>query len=489
MMYCPQCGHDKLIKKGETTNKNSRPRWECKACKTRTTRPLDEQPQILPNFRKEQRKAYIITQAVNDTPVVGGFLKTLEMMAQHFDAQLVVLWGVYKNPDMVKQGYLQTLSWPAEVLPYICKKDFKIGKHLVVRGSTRVEHTAINPLNGMNHANGSQSEIFGHSQLAMEIVPAPKNEIPRMLITTGTVSQRSYGGSPKAKKASFHHNNSALLVEVQGDRFWVRPLAWDGEKVQDLKTCYYPSGKRAKANIEAAVYGDIHADILSKSEEQSLLTLIQKLGAGKNVLHDVLDMHSGSHHKQGDVLTNLRAPDHDVQGEVVRTCKFIGKVPNALVVSSNHHDHLDKWFNDVNPKKEQVNLSFYYLLGDLARKSHGSLFVLYAQHYGLKCEFSDENKAYNICGIDVSQHGHRGPNGARGSGKAFAKTGRKTITGHSHTPGIYKGNWTVGTSSMGAKYAKGYSSWLEAHALIYPSGKRTMLFRIRGKYSPSVEAL
>lgn len=489
MMYCPQCGHDKLWELKHTAQ-SGRKRHKCAKCGTRTTKPLAEPPQILPKFKKQSRKRYIITQAVNDTPVVKPFLDTLRSMSESLDAQLVVLWGVYKNPDMVKQGFLTTLTWPSEVLDYICKKDFNIGKYLKVCGSTRIEHTAINPLNGMNHAAGTQSEIFGHPQLAMEMVATPKDEVPKMLITTGTVSQRNYGGSPKAKKASFHHNNSALLVETQGERFWVRPISWDGEKVQDLKTCYWPDGSTTEGTIAAGVYGDVHADCQRPDEQKSLLNLIDRLSANKNVLHDVLDMHTGSHHKEGDVLHNLRNPDHDVAGELDRTCEFIRKVPNAVIVSSNHHDHLDKWFNRVKPQREQVNLDIYYHLADLARRYPGSLFPIYCcESAGLECEFTDENEVYDICGIDVSQHGHIGPNGARGSGKSFAKTGRKTMTGHSHTPGITKGNWTVGTSAMYLGYAKGYSSWLEAHGLIYPSGKRTMLFRIKGKYSPMVESL
>jgi hypothetical protein len=489
MMYCPQCNSDKMSKWADKAQ-SGRNRWRCGSCKSRTTRPLTEPAQDLPKFKKQSRKTYIITQAVNDTKIVVPFLRTLEHMAQYLDAQLVIVKGVYKNPDMVKRGFLETLSWPSEILPYFCDADFKIGKHLIVRGGTRIQHTAINPLSGMNHAGGTYSEIFAHPQLAMECIPAPKNEIPRVLYTTGTVSQRNYGGSPTAKKASFHHNNCALLVETQGDRFWIRPISWAKNHVQDLQTRYYPTGHVEDAEVEAAVYGDVHADALSKKESDCLLSFMRKVEPKKHVLHDVLDMHTGSHHKQGDVLTNLRNPDHDVAGELYRTCDFLSKIPGkAVIIPSNHHDHLGKWFNSVNPRKEQVNLDIYYQLANLARHAGGDLFRLYCEYEGVNCHFADRNEVYDICGIDVSQHGDRGPNGARGSTKAFARTGRKTISGHSHTPRIEKGAWTVGTSAMGMSYATGYSSWLIAHALIYPNGKRTMIFQIKGRFSPMVEAL
>ena len=494
-MYCPQCASENIVKLA-TPAGSGRNRWRCRDCKTRTTRPLEKRPQILPKFKKSPGlKRYIITHAVNDTKVEIGFLKSLETMAKITGAQLIVIAGVYKNPDMVKRGFLESLSWPSEVLPYICRDDFKINSHLVVRGATRIEHCVINPLAGMNHSAGTYSEIFAHPQLAMEVLPTPKDEVPRMLITTGTVSKRNYGGSARAKKASFHHNNSAIFVETSGDKFWLRPVSWDGRRIQDLKSCYYPDGNYliGGGEIESVVFGDLHVDCMRQDEKKAVLSLCKKLGAASSVICDVLDMHTGSHHKIGDVLLNLRAPNFDVRGELDRTCKYLEGFPKpCYVVSSNHHDHLEKWFNGLNAAREQVNLALYFELGELAKRYPGkSLFELYCTKIkGLKnLVFISEDRAFDIKGIDVSQHGHRGPNGSRGSGKAFAKTGRRTITQHAHTPGINKGNWVVGTSAMHLAYAHGYSSWLELHVIIYPNGKRSFITRIKGRFSPMVDAL
>jgi len=490
--YCPQCGVADLHQEVDKAI-SGRTRYRCRTCKSRTTRPLNAPPQVLPKFKKAKTQRYIVTHAVNDTPVELGFLRSLETMAEHLGAQLIIVAGIYKNPDLVKKGFLETLTWPAEVLPYICQDDFNIGKHLVIRGATRIEHCVINPLAGMNHSAGTYSEIFAHPQLAMEVLPVPKNEIPRMLITTGTVSKRNYGGSPRAKKAAFHHNNSALLIETKGDRFWVRPVSWSGQYVQDLKTRYYPEGDFYDyQDIESVVFGDLHVDCMTADEKKAVLNLSEKVDTKCTVVHDVLDMHSGSHHKIGDVLHNLRKPDHDVAGELYKTCEYLRKLPSpCYIILSNHHDHLDKWFNNLKVGSEPVNLNIYYRLGELARRYKGSLFELYCTHIAKRenVVFISEDAAFDIKGVDVSQHGHRGPNGAKGSGKAFAKTGRRTITAHAHTPGINKGNWVVGTSAMHLGYAHGYSSWLECHALIYPSGKRTFITRIKGRYSPMVEAL
>ena len=91
---------------------------------------------------------------------------------------------------------------------------------------------------------------------------------------------------------------------------------------------------------------------------------------------------------------------------------------------------------------------------------------------------------YDIKGIKVDMHGHLGPNGSRGGTvRTFAKLGVKTITGHSHGPGIMDGAYRVGTSSVyDPEYVAGPSSWLQTHGVIYANGKRSLLNIINGEY-------
>ena len=490
-LYCPACGEQRLYIKGGDVAQSGRKRYMCQACGARTTKPLDHAPQRLPEFKKQPGcRRFIITSAVNDTPVVRPALDTYRHMADAYGAQLVVVATLYRNPDAVRHGFLESVTWPAEVLPYICDREFSINRNLVVRGDSRIRVTAINPLAGANHAGAMRSEIFGHPQVAMELVPTPKNSIPKMLTTTGTVSQANYGGSFSAKKAEFHHSISALLVEVVGDKFWCRRLGWDGQGVQDLKTYWTPDGEQRPAEVEAVVYGDIHEDVLEPGERRQLMSIIAGMGARYNVLHDLLDMHSGSHHTEGQPLHYLHAKHKNIRQELDGAVEFLRRVPGAVVVESNHHDHLDQWFNRYNPRRPDHNLPLYYELAHLsATAGPGSLFRLYCQARGVDCQWTNANDEFEVAGRDLSQHGHRGPNGARGSAKAFAKTGRKTVIGHSHTPREEKGSMQVGTAGMSHEYATGYSSWAVAHAVGYPNGKWTLIFSVGGKLSPMVEAV
>ena len=98
--------------------------------------------------------------------------------------------------------------------------------------------------------------------------------------------------------------------------------------------------------------------------------------------------------------------------------------------------------------------------------------------------FIGREKSFRIHGIELNLHGDRGPNGSRGSLASLSKIGTKVIIGHSHTPGIDKGAYQVGTSTiLQLDYHQGApSSWLNTHCVIYKNGKRALLNVIDGKW-------
>lgn len=115
-----------------------------------------------------------------------------------------------------------------------------------------------------------------------------------------------------------------------------------------------------------------------------------------------------------------------------------------------------------------------------------SPFQLYMEkHCKAPLRFIDVDDEFMVAGVDCSQHGDRGANGSRPSPKAFANAGHKMMAGHSHSPRIEKGFWQVGTSTMNLEYARGLSSWMITHGIIYQNGKRALVDIINGKYRPS----
>ena len=95
--------------------------------------------------------------------------------------------------------------------------------------------------------------------------------------------------------------------------------------------------------------------------------------------------------------------------------------------------------------------------------------------------FLREDDSWVICaeqggGDECGLHGHRGPNGSRGSPRSFRQLGVRANTAHTHSAGIVDGIYTAGVSGvLDMGYNAGPSSWSHSHIITYPSGKRAIV--------------
>lgn len=500
-LYCPFCGHQGMKECLSDVAMSGKKRYACIGCKSRTTKPAYAPIQVLPKTkvtRIKKKRKFIITSAVNDTELVMGAHGTFKKWAEENDAEYLIIPGVYKNPDLMHQGINGNYSWPDEILPHLCNADVKIGSNIVVKGETRIQYTAVNPLNGLNHAGGIDSEIYGHPQIAAEPVATPRGVDPKYLMTTGSISKPNYGDSLKARKAEFHHSISALVIEVEGKNYWSRQVHYDGSGAYDLDKYYTPAKTTKSKSIAGLIYGDTHIKQLTEKTEALLQQVTGALRPKHKVFHDLHDHDVGSHHKKDDVITLLKQAhkrDISIRDELMLSVKFLDKHPGCYLVESNHHRHLNQWFNRFNPKNDQVNLDLYYELGALVNSSISKggtddLFRLFCEKYcKVKVNYVDSNDNFEIEGVNCSQHGDRGPNGSRGSAAAFAKTGVKTMIGHSHSWRIIKGAYQVGASVENLGYENGFSTNSIAHGVIYRNGKRAIFSIKNDKLSPMMRVL
>lgn len=499
-LYCPECaqvGMRPLSHKAES----GRTRYKCVSCGHRTTNTIYTPPQLLPKTKVteiKRHRRFIITSAVNDTPLVAEAHKTFERMARELDACYLIIPGRYKNPNMVSQGIQQNYTWPEEIMPYLCNADIELNRHLAIRALFPIQYTAVNPLGGMNHAGDTRSEIFGHPQIVMQLVATAKDKIPKMLHTTGSISIKNYSSSKMGKKAEFHHSIGAVFVEIEGDKFWPTQLRYDGTGVHLFDRYYTPRSSRKVHKVPGIVFGDTHVRSLTKKTITQLDQVCSALKPDYEVYHDLHDHHIGSHHNDKNTIFHLKkslTKEFSVRDELMLSVKFLKDRNKAVLIDSNHHRHLDQWFNRFNPNRDPVNLELYYELASMARDDlsnggDGNLYRLFIEKYSqTPVRFVEGNESFEIEGIDCSQHGDVGPNGSRGSAKSFSKTGNKTIIGHSHTPAIEKGCYQVGTSAMDLDYAVGYSSWMNTHCIIYPNGKRALFSLVKDKLSPLMRKL
>jgi hypothetical protein len=419
----------------------------------------------------------------------------------------------YKNPTSMWSQQARTDDvWASELQPYLMAERVRVNGNLVILGDIMTQPTAARPLEGFETITGPQSGIIGHPKLELLTIATPQAKLPKILTTTGAITERNYISSKLGKKGEFHHTYGAAVVEVVGDRFYVRQINMKNDgSFCDLLTEYRGSGVRHYDRLPALVMGDTHVNVIDPKVERATFTgpesLIKVLKPEALVWHDVHDGTAKNHHERGRVfhdLAKFKAGQDDVEAEVRKTLDFVQKNTPAdtrnIIVPSNHNDFLKEWIEHTDWRQDPLNARFY-LRSALAIADSpntrwtpsgvtvqdplafwGEMFLSNALME--RTIFLRRDQPYQIKGIEIGFHGDRGPGGAKGTRSAFGKIGVKTITGHAHSPGITDGAYQVGTSSyLNLTYTAGApSAWLHTHCLIYPNGKRSLINIIDGRW-------
>lgn len=499
--HCPKCGEAALVRNGKS--EQGWQRYLCNACGFRPTTLHTTETTVDKRALRKSRR-FVITSAQNDTPLFLPFLHALENYAKEHQAELIVIPTRYRNPDAFHEGAAEGMDWPEEVKPYLLDEDAVIGPGLKVMGDAKINATASDPLSQMDAIAGQHSAIYGHAQVQLRLIATPRNELPRQLMTTGSVSLKNYSRSKAGKRAHFHHTHGAVVVEFRAGQFWFRQLLGDHTgSFYDLDSLYTAKGVRRGGHKAAAlVLGDEHVKFIDKGVKRATFGkggIVDTLKPGVLVRHDMHDHFSASHHHEADTLLRVAKAtraDDSVRAEMEELRDYIAETTPAgtlsLIVESNHHDHVRQWLNRFDANRDPGNACFAWkLLGAIAERiekgENPNPFRTYLEtnlpkKARARVGFLNPNEPHEICGIDVSQHGDRGANGARGSINAYAKLNRKMVVGHSHTPGIRQGAWQVGVSAPDMEYAVGLSTWMCTHCVIYPNGKRALLTVINGKW-------
>ncbi len=436
-------------------------------------------------------EVHVITCAQNATPVDKKAYNAITAYAKRRKAKLHVIPIRYRNPTSRWASKDQGHDWWAEELDgWIRHRRFNIGQKLTVLADIMTQPTANRPLNGYEIAAGAKSAIIGHPKLELKTVATPQNRMPKIISTTGCITRANYIPSKAGKIAEMHHVLGAAVVELEANQktFHLRQLVVDRSgTIQDLD---YPIGQ---PRPEAIVLGDLHYYRRNQQVWQATVDLISRLNPKHIVLHDVLDFCSDSHHDQGDTARFWRhLSGVSVADELAHTMNGVqwlcDEFPESKVVwvRSNHDEHLDRWAEGGMPRDIRNLPIWLQLKLEKTVNPHGLLVqhVYEKQHGATKnLRFLRTDESFVRKGVELGMHGHLGLNGARGSIASFGKIGVRSISGHSHTPGIRDGAYQVGTSSvMNMGYNKGPSSWLHTHCILWANGKRTLVNCIDGRF-------
>lgn len=450
---------------------------------------------------------YIFTSAQSNTKVHAHFWENLQVLAKHYAAQIMVARVRY-NHNAAQVGQEKdnraaddSLWYDSKLEPFFSDERLEICDGLIWAGDMNIIPTAVNPLSGLDSFTGSDCCVFPHPQIAQRSVATAPGTDVKINYTTGAVTLKNYIKRKAGLKAEFHHAFGALLVEVDaaGDFFPRQINATDDGEIFDLGV-RVADGKLTTDNpVEVFTPGDVHCTKLDPVVRKAVWGdggLVDTLRPRHQVLHDVLHFGPRSHHNTFFDAMEIHYGEGDsVEEEVRKTADILNTLTRpwlqTFVAKANHDEHLEKWIETADFRRDPVNAAFYLSAAcakveaikrqdkDFDLTAH----VLNAAGTAPEIRFLSRRDPLRIAGIRHDQHGDLGPNGARGSVANIARTGEKANIGHSHSAAIVHGCYQGGTfSELDLGFNRGPSSWSHSAILTYRNGKRAIVTLRNGKW-------
>lgn len=357
----------------------------------------------------------------------------------------------------------------------------------------------IDPVTGLGRfTQEDSSTIFASPKQRMKVIPNG-GEYPKVLMTTGAVTHPNYRNNRVGRIARLDHVYGAIVVEVDDkDKFQFRQLtSLKNGKFYDLGTLY-DGDTVSEARPEALVLGDWHVGDTSPEVREETFKMFEVYSPKRVLLHDFFNGHSINHHELGKVVSQAKGyAQHGLNLETeLKMCydelhEIASHLPDdteIVLVRSNHDEFLHRYLQDGRFINEPQNvliasrLLTSYLEGKDPLEQGLSGFGRLPS--GVKFLGRDED--YKVRGWQLGQHGDVGANGARGSIRSTENALGKSISGHRHTPEIQRNTFVVGTSTtLQLDYTRGFSSWMNTHAMVYDNGKAQLVNIIDGKHRVS----
>jgi len=464
------------------------------------------------NWKKTKRA--IVVSAQNATPVHEGFWAVLAYMAEALNAEVLVIPLRYKNATSVWTASQRNAEWYApEVRPYLWNVREDMNSNAMVIGDLKTQPTNSNPLSGAETLSRASSAIVGHTRAQSMSVATPQSKMAKWLTTSGACTMANYSDTRVGRLAEFHHSLSAQLVELKGNKFFMRRLNYSERtgRVIDNGVAYYRDRHETAPPSLALIMGDTHVRFVDPSVVEATFGaggIVERIRPTHLGWHDLLDAHSCNPHHQNNAfaayakwLAGRSSVNDETQEAVdflhtqtqraVKATKF--KDLLSFIAPSNHDDMVYRWINKEDWKKLPAENQLFYL-ETAAKMMRGTKMT----EYGISVPdpFVDILNAANLPNVralasgeefflaDVALHlhGDEGPNGARGSRKNIRRAATKSIIGHSHSPGEDEGCVQVGTSTkLSAEYTGPLGSWLNTHCDLNADGKRQLITIVDGE--------
>ena len=448
----------------------------------------------------KKTKTFIVTTAVNGQWAHSKFIEGLDALAERYEAKILMLPchdPAHNMENEIEWHFDDKLNDYTFVFDEIA-----LNSNIHI-GQMGVNAKQINPTTGLSRiCQGKGSFIFASPKQSLEYDPVSNVKYPHARMTTGTCTVGNYSSTRgnsirSAKIASHDHVVGALIVEVEDDKIYHFRQIQADEKGGFIDLGQYYLGRNAPKRVKAKlVMGDYHAGEHDDTAVTAWEEIIDALGVDEVFFHDLFNGKSINHHEEHNIVLRARFAKQgllSLENELLVTGQQVDRIlshksiKKGIVVKSNHDDFLQRWLNEAKFRNDPINFKAGCLLAGYAVEGVDVLKAGLEEYGNIKhwnkLVLLGRDEDYKIAGIELGSHGDKGPNGSRGSKASLENAYGKCVIGHSHTPGILRGVFQVGTSSLfDLGYNIGPSSWLHCSCLVYENGQRQLINSIGGKW-------
>ncbi len=448
----------------------------------------------------KKHKTFIVTTAVNGQWAHSKFLETLDFMASELKAKVLVLPSHDPAHNLDNE-----IEWhfDEKLKDHQFLFDSTILNSNIRISSLRINAKQINPTTGLGRiCQGKGSFIFASPKQSLEYDPVSNIKYPHARMSTGACTVANYsstqGNSLRTAYIAEHdHVIGAVIVEIEDDKIYhFTQIQSDLEGGVCHHGKYYIGDNKPRKVIPRLVMGDYHAGEQDETAIGAWEEIIEAMSVDEVFFHDLFNGKSINHHEEQNIVLRARhskrgllslSDELRVTGEQLDRILSHKSVKKGIIIKSNHDDFLTRWLDQAKFKYDPLNFQIGCKLADrsvdgLDALKEGLKECGKIKHWD-KIRFLDRDEDYKVAGIELGAHGDKGPNGSRGSKANIENAYGRAVIGHSHTPGILRGVFQVGTSSLfQLGYNIGPSSWMHCSALVYPNGQRQLINSINGKW-------
>lgn len=326
--------------------------------------------------------------------------------------------------------------------------------------NTKITIANVNyPPQNKNPWRGAQDAVQHHLEKTIimaspkqTIVPFAKNlssKLPRLEVSPGACTLPNYNSQDsRGKSANWNHQYGFSRVDIINSNLYLVRLipALKNGTFFDLGMKYEPDKKPKKAKVLAFVPGDIHYGEHDEGALEASLRIHEELKPENCMLHDFFSFYSINPHESENLIKeeqDYAMGRTNLEKEVALGSAYLKKYAKNFpktdfwIIDSNHHDFLHRYLMGDKYIKDKENRAFGRRIATLFGESN-DMPVEAAMKYVLggkmpkNIHFLKRGQDFRLGGTQLSAHGHKGPNGARGSFPSLKTAYGRILFGHTH---------------------------------------------------------